>query len=98
MLQIIQTILPLLASIAPNASTSIVGQIISAVASIAPVAIQEAKDVLPSIKNIITALRSNGEVTKDQLDQLDAIEATIDSNFDAAAAAATAADEAAGLG
>lgn len=98
MLQVIQAILPLLAAIAPTAPVGVAGQIISALATLAPIAMQEAKDVLPSIKNIITGLRSNGEVTKEQLDQLDSIEAVIDANFDDAAAAAAAADEAAGQG
>lgn len=96
MLTVIQAILPLLASIAPSASTSVAGQIITALATLAPIAVQEAKDVLPSIKNIVTGLRSNGEVTKEQLDQLDSIEVVIDANFDDAAAGAIAADEAAG--
>jgi hypothetical protein len=43
-----------------------------------------------AIKNIIAALKTSGPVTTDQLDQLDAIEAKLDADFDAAAAAAGA--------
>jgi len=97
MTSLITAVLSLLQVLAPNlgltASTSgLVTQVIAVLVELTPVAIQEAKDLLPMIKNIITVLKSDPSTTTDQLTQLRASEALIDAAFDEAAAAAEAED------
>jgi hypothetical protein len=93
---IITAILALLTEIAPAVSTaSVVAKIIANLVALLPAIVQEAKDLAPTVKNIIATLRGNAATTPEQLDQLDAIEAPIDAAFDAAATAALAEDAAA---
>jgi len=54
-----------------------------------PTIIKEVQDVAPLIQNIVSALRSNDAITQEQLDALDALEARIDAEFEAAAAQPT---------
>lgn len=87
MQQLITLILQLIEQfLLPNLSNAAsIQKVIDALIQVVPLAIKEAKDVVPSIQNIIDALRGSGEVTTDQLDQLDTLEAQIDADFDAAA-------------
>ena len=79
----------------PNLSaTSTVAKVITMLEAIVPVVIKEAQDLAQPVRNIILALRNNGAITAEQLDQLDALEAKLDADFDAAAEAAEAADAA----
>ena len=78
----------------PNiSSASTVAKVIAILEQVLPIAIQTGEALVTPIKNIIDALKNSGPVTQDQLDQLDAFEAKIDADFDAAAAAATVQDK-----
>lgn len=46
-----------------------------------PLIIKEYKEVLPIVKNIISVLSSSDDITPEQLDQLDVMEAEIDANW-----------------
>lgn len=90
---LITQILPYLGAGAQFAGTA--GKIVSLLEAIVPPLLQEAKDMVPTVKNIIRVLRGSSQITKADLDALDAIEATVDQAFDAAASAALAEDAAA---
>jgi hypothetical protein len=95
-MEILTTILASLASISSLTSeVSVIGQIISMLENLIPLAIAEEKAVVPSIKNIITTLSANPATTADQLTSLKAFDAQTDADFDAAAAAAEAEDDSA---
>src|ERR1700752_2366100 len=85
---ILQTLLSLIPSITSSAT---INQIIAQLINISPIAIQEAQDVVPLIRNIITALSSSGSVTTDQLTALKALDAQLDASYDAALSAYMAA-------
>ena len=57
---------------------------IALLTGLVPVLIKEYRDVLPYVQNIISVLRSGDDITQEQLDELDALEATLDSEWDAA--------------
>lgn len=69
-----------------------VAPILAILTQVVPVAIKEAQDVTPIIKDIIATLKGNPAATADQLDALDVMEAKLDADFDAAAAVAEAED------
>ena len=92
----VQILLTLVNSLVPGATTTIITKIVDALVTLVPIIIKEAQDLTPIIRNIITLLRGNGEVTTEQLDQLDAMEAQLDAAFDASDAKAQAEDAAAG--
>ena len=89
-LALITALLPQLGVTGANAD--LIGKIIAALVALIPTVIQEAKDLLPAVKNIIAALSANPATTADQLAALDALDAQVDAAFEAAAAAATAED------
>lgn len=92
---ILSALLSLLQAVMPTlgvASSGTIQNIIGALIQLIPLAVKEYQDVLPMIKNIIAALKGNNEVTTEQLDQLDEMEAQLDAAFDAAAAKAQAED------
>lgn len=90
MLAMLPSILALIQEFAPLLSTATaVGKVIDVLTTAVPVVIQEAKDLTPTIKNVIATLRENDATTDEQWDRLDAIEGVIDAAFDAAASAAT---------
>lgn len=93
---LIPTALGLLQSVLPviGAGTQI-GKAIALLTQIVPLAIKTAQDVMPTIKNIIAALKSKDGITTEQWNELDKLEQQIDAEFDAAAAAAEAEDAAA---
>jgi hypothetical protein len=77
----------------PNLNSSgIAAKIITLLEQVVPVILQGAKSLVPIVKNIIASLRGSGVVTADDLDRLDAQEALLDADFDAAADSATAED------
>ena len=91
---VLTSVLSLLTTVAPLASKfGATGEIISTVIQIAPTAIKEIEDVGPIIKNIIASLKG-GDITEDQWNQLEALEAQIDKEFDDAARDAQAEDKA----
>lgn len=96
MLQILTSALSVIAKIAPIAGqVGAVGDIISTLQQVIPVAADLGQSLWPVAKNIISQLRSNEGVTPEQWDALDKMEAEIDAAFDKAAAAALAEDAAA---
>lgn len=79
-------ILALVAQLAPLLGDAAqIASVISTLETIIATATAEVKAVLPMIKNIITALQSNGNVTADQLAALKALDAATDADFEAAA-------------
>jgi hypothetical protein len=89
---IVQSILALLAQIAPLIKDSAaIASIISTVEQILPIVVQEAQDLVQPVKNIIAALSANPAATADQLAALQALDAKVDADFDAAVAAYQAA-------
>ncbi len=93
MLAALPMLLSLIGEIAPAISTATaVGKIIGTLTTALPSIIQEGKDMLPIMQTILTALRSNGAITPEQINQLDALEEQYDAEFEAAATAALAED------
>jgi len=91
---IISTTLSLIQQVAPNAVPAVVVSAITSLEALVPAIIQEARDLLPTVSNVITTLKGNGGTTQEQLDRLDALEAVIDADYEAALAAAKAEDAA----
>ena len=94
MTAIITPLLALLTQLAPGATTAIIAQVINILTALIPVLIQEYKDLLPIVQNIITVLQQSDDITDDQWDSLDAMSAQYDAEFKAALAAAEAEDAA----
>lgn len=93
-MNVVAALLGLLQTIAPSvAGSGAVGKIVTTLTQLVPVLVDQYKDVLPSVKNIIEALKANGDITDQQWDELDAVEAVIDAAFDKAAAAAEEEDK-----
>lgn len=69
-------------------ASNLIESIVNTLISLIPVAVQWAQDLIPSIQNIITTLKSNAAVTPTQISTLEALEAQYDAAFQAAAAAA----------
>lgn len=91
---VVTALLTLLQTIAPAvAGSGAIGSVIKTITELMPVLVDEFQDVLPSVKNIIEALRENGDITDEQWDELDKVEAAIDKAFDDAAAAAEEEDK-----
>lgn len=78
-------LLAVLGQIAPALGSSAITSIITALTQIIPVLIQEVEDVVPIVKNIISALQSNTAITPDQQAALVALDAQVDAAFEAAA-------------
>lgn len=86
-------ILSLLTQIAGMTSeASVVEQIVQSLVGLIPTLIQEYKDLVPVVKNIISALQANPATTAEQMVTLKALDAKCDADFDTAADAADAAD------
>lgn len=91
---VVTALLSLLQTIAPSAAgSSAITSIINTLIQILPVLIKEFNDLVPIVQNIINALKSNVDITPEQLDQLSTIEVQYDSEFEIAAAAAQAEDK-----
>lgn len=98
MQSIIQLALTLLAQVAPQlggANATLISQIVSGLIALVPLLIKEYQDAIPFVQNVITLLKSNNQITPEQLTALDILETQIDAAFEAAAAAALAEDAAA---
>lgn len=93
---LIPTVLSFLTTAAPLLTTSVqVAGAIKTIAEIVPIVYETARDLIPEVKIAIAAIRGSGGTTSEQLDQLDALEAKIDADYDAASAAAAKEDAAA---
>lgn len=89
----IAALLALLTSVAGiTGEASVIAQIVSALVSLIPTLVQEYKDLVGPVKNIIAALSTNPATTADQLATLQALDAKVDADFEAAANAALAED------
>lgn len=69
-----------------------VAPILSILTKVVPVVIQEAQDLTPIVKGIITTLKNDPATNSAQLATLATLDAQVDAAFDAAAAAAEAED------
>ena len=85
---LLQTILSLIPQITSSAT---INQIVTMLINLIPIAVQEAQDVVPLIRNIIAALSNSSSVTPDQVAALKALDAEIDASYDAALSAYLAA-------
>lgn len=93
-MNVITALLSLLQVVAPAVSGSdTIGKIVTTLTELVPVLVDQYEDALPSVKNIIEALRTNDDITDEQWDELDKVEAIIDKKFDAAAAKAQEEDK-----
>lgn len=83
----ITALLAIIAQIAPSlGAPAIVTSIITTLENLIPFLIKEIQDAGPLVQNIIDALKGNTSITPEQLAALDALEAKIDAEFEAAAA------------
>ena len=86
-------LLALLTSIAGISSqASVITQIIATLIGLIPTLVQEYKDLVGPVKNIIAALQANPATAADQLATLQELDAKVDADFEAAATAAQAED------
>ena len=86
-------LLSLLTSIASLSSEAgVIAQIIATLIGLIPTLVQEYKDLVGPVKNIIAALSANPATTADQLATLQELDAKVDADFEAAATAAQAED------
>ena len=90
---ILTTILALIQQLVPTStSAALIEKIIAVLIQLIPVIVQEYKDLLPIVQNIITALKSDPSTSAQQLATLEELEVQYDADFEAAAAAALAED------
>lgn len=93
---LITTLLALFQQLAGGgATTSLIAKIIAILTDLVPIIIKEYQDLMPIVRNIIVALKSDPSTTAAQLEQLQVQEAQWDAEFEAAATAALAEDAAA---
>lgn len=90
-LNLISKILPQI----PILASPIVSDIIKTVSVATPIVMSTYKDLKPIIANIVKGLKNSGNITEDDWNTLIEAEKLIDEDFDKAAAAALAEDEAA---
>lgn len=88
-LSLIQSLLPALGS---AGGASLVERIVATLLQLIPVLIKEYADLLPIVKNIITALKGDESTTAAQFEVLEQLDAQVDEAFEAAAAKAEAED------
>lgn len=74
--------------------TGAIGAVIDGISTVLPIVMQVEQKLAPIISQTIAILRSNDEITPEQLAALDAFEALIDADFEDAAAFALANDAA----
>jgi len=84
---ILTVLLTLVAKFVPAvaANETLISDIITGLEQALPTITKEYQDVMPLVENIIAALRGTDGITQAQSDALDALEITIDAEFDAAA-------------
>ena len=89
-LSLLQTLLP---SLTASGTVGIVAKIVETLIQIVPIVVQEVRDLIPEVKNIIAALQSTDGITEDQMAALEALDAQCDADFEAAATAVTGATQ-----
>lgn len=95
---LIQLALTLLQQVVPQlggANAQLITKIINGLVVLVPILIQEYKELVPVVKNIISVLKNSGNLNEDQWNQLIEMEVKIDAAFDEAANKALVEDEAA---
>lgn len=90
MTAILTYLLSSIPQIAGNAK--LVAEGVSAMVALYPIAKSEFQDLQPIVKNVIAVLRSDPSAMPATLDQLDAVEAKLDADYEEAAALAAAED------
>lgn len=89
----IQMILAVLSAALPSFggfSTTVIGNIITALEQIVPIVINSLPDLVETVQNIISALKNNSSVTADQIAALENLDSQFDLAFEAAATKAGA--------
>lgn len=81
---ILSALLSALQSLGVNAGT--VTNVINLLIAIVPTLVKEYQDAVPIVKNIISLLKSSGQLTDAQMATLDEQEAKIDADYDKASA------------
>ena len=92
---IITLVLSLLQAVEPQlagANAALITKIIEGLIALIPLLVKEYQAVIPFIQNVITILKSNNQVTPEQLAALDALEVQIEADFEKAATDALAQD------
>ena len=89
-LALIQQLLPALGT--STATAALITKIVSILVEITPIVVQEYNDLLPIVKNIITALKADPTTTAAQMIALKSLDLQVDAAFEAAATAAEAED------
>jgi hypothetical protein len=92
MTAIIPILLSMLEEIAPGATTVVIEKVVNLLVVLVPIIIQEYKDLVPIVTNIIAALQQSGDITPDQWAALDAMSKQYDADFHTALTAAMAQD------
>ena len=90
-LNLISKILPQI----PILASPIVSDIVKTIAVATPIVMSTYKDLKPIVANIVKGLKNSGNLTEEDWNALIEAEKLIDEDFDKAAAAALAEDEAA---
>ncbi|MFB6460442.1 hypothetical protein [Bradyrhizobium tunisiense] len=90
MTQILTYLLSSIPQIAGNAK--LVSEGVAAMVALYPIAKSEFQDLMPIVKNAIAAFRADPSAMPEVLDQLDALEAKLDADYEEAAALAAAED------
>ena len=90
-LNLISKILPQI----PVLASPIVSDIVKTIAVATPIVMSTYKDLKPIVANIVKGLKNSGNLTEEDWNALIEAEKLIDEDFDKAAAAALAEDEAA---
>lgn len=80
---IVLTLLSLIQSLLPQigVDSTVVTKIIAALIQIVPLILNLSQSVIQSVQNVISALKTSGALTTDQLSALDALSAEIDDNW-----------------
>lgn len=86
-IQTIGIVLQLVLSIAGKSSSSEIDNIVTILEEWLPTLLKEAEDLVPVVQQIITTLQGNSTLTDDQKSAIDALNAQVDADFDAAAKA-----------
>lgn len=84
---LIRAIIALLGNIIPaiGNNADMIQYAVNTLISLFPLVVQEYKDLVPEVQNIITALKGTDGITDAQWAELDALQAQADSEFDQAA-------------
>lgn len=81
---VISIINGILAIVGSKLNSQGVQAVINLLSEAIPIIVKEYKEVLPIVKNIISVLSSSDDITPEQLDELDIIEAEVDANWNEA--------------